>query len=360
MIIGNGPIHKPGFTSNALLEQVAAALGVPYVATVLFDPVTGDFQQLRIVSASNDMTAPCPDVLPPLRESLDLHFSVHHRTCDDDRQTTLWLRSDTLCIGIGTGVGGVLPVLALPGHAWSDDPAHQAMLSIAASYQQQRLIEFTYMRPSWPEGLVEATLQTLSLRFVLVDATAQVFRDGRLEDVPAADDPAWIIRNNRLTLACARERFSLREAIKLATAPEPATSIITVSTVAGAMRLAAVAPLSRTSPPLAMVLFERSGTDHAALREHFFDAYRLTASERRVGHLVLDGITLDQVAVATSLSLATVRSYVKRLLAKTDTHRQGELIALYYRSILPVGASLAKSRQQSGTPPSPGMASVLF
>jgi DNA-binding CsgD family transcriptional regulator len=222
------------------------------------------------------------------------------------------------------------------------------MLRIGMAYVRQQLMEAIYSRSSWPDNLVEATLKVLSLRFFVVDEKAEVQRDGRLRDETAPDHPDWIVAQRRLTLNDERERRQLQEAIRRATGLERNTSIISVSTVSGAMRLAVVAPLARSDPPMAMVLFEHAKTDHAALREHFFRAHGLNSSERLIAHVLLAGGTLKEASERTELSLSTTRSYLKRIFAKTATHRQSELVALYYQSILPVGASIVKADQARG------------
>lgn len=60
-------------------------------------------------------------------------------------------------------------------------------------------------------------------------------------------------------------------------------------------------------------------------------AFNLTAAEIRVALALGRGLDLKDVAEAHSVSLNTVRVQVKSLLAKTDTHRQAELVALISR-----------------------------
>lgn len=58
------------------------------------------------------------------------------------------------------------------------------------------------------------------------------------------------------------------------------------------------------------------------------DLFDLTPAEARVARLLCDGEPAQQIAVKLSISLETVRSHVKRTLAKTGTHRQTDLIRL--------------------------------
>ncbi len=280
-------------------------------------------------------------------------FSAHdqrgttQRRTDDGAgltsSTPLWFSAGDYVVGIGKPVAGVFPVMAFPGDLRENLPKQHALLRIGMAYVYQQLTEDIYSRPIWPEGLVEATMQILSIGFFLVTANCEVRYDGSQAKDLAADDPVWPVVNGRLTLHQEKERTLLQEAIRNATTEDPRASIISVSTASGLMRLAVVAPLANTRPRMAIVLFERHRSDHAALREHFFNAHGLTRSERLIAHEVLDGKTLNEAAEVTKLSLATVRSYMKQIFAKTGTHRQSELISSYYTAILPVGTTIAKA-----------------
>ena len=64
--------------------------------------------------------------------------------------------------------------------------------------------------------------------------------------------------------------------------------------------------------------------------------FGLTAAEARLAVLIARGETLDQVAQACKVSMATARTQLSGVFQKTRTHRQAELVALLARvSILP-------------------------
>lgn len=60
-------------------------------------------------------------------------------------------------------------------------------------------------------------------------------------------------------------------------------------------------------------------------------ALGLTPAEARLLAAIIDGHSLDEYAAAVGLRLSTVRSTLKHLFMKTDTHRQAELVALMSR-----------------------------
>ncbi|WP_374654619.1 helix-turn-helix transcriptional regulator [Phenylobacterium sp.] len=73
----------------------------------------------------------------------------------------------------------------------------------------------------------------------------------------------------------------------------------------------------------------------ARLRELF----GLTRSESVVAAALGRGASLDEIAAETGVGLATVRSHLKRILAKTGTHRQAEAAALLARSVSAASSS---------------------
>jgi DNA-binding CsgD family transcriptional regulator/PAS domain-containing protein len=60
-------------------------------------------------------------------------------------------------------------------------------------------------------------------------------------------------------------------------------------------------------------------------------AYGLSPAEARLASRVASGISLEDIADELAIALATVRTQIKAVFAKTGTHRQGELVALLAR-----------------------------
>lgn len=60
----------------------------------------------------------------------------------------------------------------------------------------------------------------------------------------------------------------------------------------------------------------------------------LTASEARLALLLAAGLPLDDAATELGLTISTARTYCKRILLKTGTKRQAELVALLANSLL--------------------------
>jgi DNA-binding CsgD family transcriptional regulator len=89
------------------------------------------------------------------------------------------------------------------------------------------------------------------------------------------------------------------------------------------------APLTGQSTPMVALVFL---SDPAALprsRAQVMAAlYHLTPTERRIADLLLEGLDAAAVSARLSISLETARFHVKRILARTGTRRQSELLRL--------------------------------
>jgi DNA-binding CsgD family transcriptional regulator len=59
--------------------------------------------------------------------------------------------------------------------------------------------------------------------------------------------------------------------------------------------------------------------------------FGLTRGEARLANQLLCGLSLPEIAETDGLSVATVRSHTKAVLAKTRTHRQAQLVGLLAR-----------------------------
>ena len=82
------------------------------------------------------------------------------------------------------------------------------------------------------------------------------------------------------------------------------------------------------SGPHALVVLGGAGAWDEGRSEPALRALGLTAAERRlVGHLCR-GRPLEEAAGEAEVTISTARTYLKRIFAKTGTHRQSELVAL--------------------------------
>ncbi|MCF1494428.1 hypothetical protein GOZ83_12735 [Agrobacterium vitis] len=71
--------------------------------------------------------------------------------------------------------------------------------------------------------------------------------------------------------------------------------------------------------------------------------FDLTATEARIGRLLVSGATIRETAVDLGTSFETVRSHVKSILAKSGLHRQGDFV-----SVVSAVGSIAQNRDDDG------------
>lgn len=93
-----------------------------------------------------------------------------------------------------------------------------------------------------------------------------------------------------------------------------------------------VLPLGVAQPAAAILIIDSDAAvrlDPALLAEFF----SLTPSEARVTARLAQGQSVEEIAAETSTSVETVRTHVRRVLSKTGTGRQAELISLVLRTV---------------------------
>ena len=180
--------------------------------------------------------------------------------------------------------------------------------------------------------------------------TGVVMVDGTCRIIFASNMAERLLRENT-ELAVIRERLSLSS---------PAQHDKLLSLVRGAMDTAQgkiaqpgaalsiqrphrmsltleVAPLRPTASafgehrPLALIFIRDPEVPIAVTRLR--ELFGLTRTEGAVAAALGRGVSVDDIAAGMGIGLATVRSHLKRIFAKTGTHRQAEAVALLARSV---------------------------
>jgi DNA-binding CsgD family transcriptional regulator/PAS domain-containing protein len=93
-------------------------------------------------------------------------------------------------------------------------------------------------------------------------------------------------------------------------------------------------PLATQAPAVALSLVDPAHRPRL-VPEPLQQLYGLTPAEAHVALLLADGLTADDVALRTGVVLDTVRTHIKRILAKTQLNRQPELVSLVLRVARP-------------------------
>jgi DNA-binding CsgD family transcriptional regulator len=199
-------------------------------------------------------------------------------------------------------------------------------------------------------GLVRARLDTFTGHldryrhaFLLIDAERRVLysNDAARELTDARDGLA--IEAGRILLRSPKEDAEFRAAARTIASARDASTMhrVEVSRPSGRnpFRLVLMpahasggVPLGVSQPTITVLIADSESEaepDQSLLRELF----SLTRAEARIAGKLALGRSVEEIATEAGTSVATVRTHVKRIMAKTGTERQGQLISLVLRSV---------------------------
>ena len=180
---------------------------------------------------------------------------------------------------------------------------------------------------------------------VLLDAQAEPVYRNAAADRLLAQRIGICLEAGRLRAAHPADQRLLGEAIGRAAAIDdvpPQQTAPSVVTLAGqAANLPVVAVVRAAGQVFARQLGERRGLVMLVIRGHqalhapesciFARRYELTAAQAKVSALVFAGQSLASIARSLNVSENTVRSHLKQIFQKTDTHGQMDLVHLHAR-----------------------------
>jgi DNA-binding CsgD family transcriptional regulator len=178
--------------------------------------------------------------------------------------------------------------------------------------------------------------------FLLTDENGRVmFANAAGQEILKSRD-GLKLEGQRLRASSPKESHQLRSAIhELAADPRLPLQRITVTRpsfrspyclLVMPAQSSGVIPLGVSQPAVAILVIASetpSATDPTLLKQVF----SLTPADARVTTLLVGGLNFEEVSEALNISYETVRTHVRRVLAKTSTTRQGELISLVLRTI---------------------------
>ena len=157
------------------------------------------------------------------------------------------------------------------------------------------------------EAALGADIRIVGQRLVLGDRRAQVAFNHFLDRLRTASDVD----------ALAVAPIVVRRAGKLPV-------VIRILPVDGAAR----SPFLGARAILILSGFDEGGAEQLTMLRQ---AFGLTSSEARIAACLAGGKSLEEAAQEMAIAQETARSHLKAVFRKTDTHRQGELIALVSR-----------------------------
>jgi DNA-binding CsgD family transcriptional regulator/PAS domain-containing protein len=194
-------------------------------------------------------------------------------------------------------------------------------------------------------------LERIETGVLVVDASRTVLYANRaaerlLESVPEIYTQAQRLRiddpglNNRLA-------WLVREAVRTATGGTHLQGTAMVVGRPGRLPVTLlVAPWRATwapadvAQPAAMIFIRDPEASGSAASQTLRELFGLTRAEAAIAVAIGEGQSLEHIAAALGVGLGTVRTHLKKALAKTGTGRQGALVALVARSVAGISPHL--------------------
>jgi DNA-binding CsgD family transcriptional regulator/PAS domain-containing protein len=155
---------------------------------------------------------------------------------------------------------------------------------------------------------------------LIADADALTLERGVLCPATAAAEPALRNMLARVLGGGARRRLSATLRLARASGRLPLALI--------ALPVGAESDWSWMHPPAAVIVTSDPNTDPQPRAALLGELFNLTASESGLAADLLGGRTLAEIAIQRGRSINTVRTQLARLMAKTDTNRQSDLLRL--------------------------------
>lgn len=260
-----------------------------------------------------------------------------------------WLRALDIHHMIGAvfptrdGAIGVLGVHRTQGAGGYDDADRQKAAHLLPHLQRALRLGQQLATAALTQTATLTALDRLDTGVLVVDRSGRIAHANALaEDILAVSRELGVL-NGRLFIKrpalhdrlLSLVRASVDIAAGLPTAPSAALAIpredrlpVTLTAApfgAGTTRFANL-------PPMALV-FLRDPEHPTLSAQRLCDLFGLTRTEAAIAVDLGGGRALEDIARRHGVGLATVRSHLKRILSKTGTNRQGEVIALIGRSV---------------------------
>ena len=182
-----------------------------------------------------------------------------------------------------------------------------------------------------------AAFDSLDRAAFLLDAAGRVMRHNSVAEALLAGDGALIVRNQRLESVNANDTAQLNAAVSRAGGfgrGFPTAATVVLGKHAPSQLVLNVVPVRDRSdrdlpaPRPVLVLANPPRTRRPDLQRELVVRYGLTEAEATLATGLLAGHPLADLASARGRSINTVRTQLARIMTKTNTRRQSELILL--------------------------------
>jgi DNA-binding CsgD family transcriptional regulator len=191
----------------------------------------------------------------------------------------------------------------------------------------------------WDAGGAMAALDQLTLGIALLDGGGRVRYVNRIAQAIIAEGDGLSVRGGRCVAARSDDTAALRAAINRALTLREGASVF-LARPSGKRALALLiastsleVPSLASSPPAALVVITDPERGCVPPKERLMQAYGLTPAEAALVRCLLQGHDVAATAEQLRITLETARTHLRRVLLKTGTHRQSDLVRLLLREV---------------------------
>jgi DNA-binding CsgD family transcriptional regulator len=184
-----------------------------------------------------------------------------------------------------------------------------------------------------------AALDRLSQGMLLISRAQRVCFANRTARAICTTHASLQLRRHELLAGSREEGALLRRALTRASAHGEGNSLRLTSGSRERPLAVLIAPLPLAAAavgpdaPTTMVLVSDPGHDTAPPKERLMQAYGLTAAEATLARRLVAGADLAAIARDLGIRIATARTHLRQVLAKTGAHRQCELVGQLLREV---------------------------
>lgn len=349
----------------ATLERVASLVGGTSVAVTLHSIANPSFDmraswnidpQFEAAMLANYSINPFVPLIWYLGEC-DC-FSVNTVMAEEELHRTQFYKNTLLRYGIGDSAVGILAKarshfgsfsVQRRGNEERFGAAELNTLRLLAPHLRRSVMiaEMLHERTGERDQL-HAVLDMISVGVVLVDETERIVHANREGERLLEEGSALRRNRDQITASNIQSAANLRLAIESAsrgvsldigksgivvslpgaTGPDLAAWVLPLD---GGLRRDLGAPFSAK----AVIFIRVLGDTSPVPAELFVRRYGITPAECRVLFLIVQGMTIQSAATTLGISLETVRTHLKHLLAKTGAQRQADLVRLAMSALAP-------------------------
>ncbi len=217
----------------------------------------------------------------------------------------------------------------------------RALMAIMPHLQHTMRHYIDLANARWAGRLSAVAFDRMTNSVAVVDAAHRlVYSNPRCAELFDKNDGITLDREGRIKVSQASDARRLRSALEevfssVAATRNQYTTALQIPRVSGARPYQlAISRISEAkfqggrNEALAMMIVTDPDESRLTNDKMLIDLFDMTPAEARVSALLADGMDVNEVCKVLQITCNTVRTHLKHIFSKTDTHRQSELVTL--------------------------------